>query len=104
MPQRPLGLDPNDPLVQTAVFGVEVQNFLEGPIGSFIMNRVRVRLAQLEKDLKKVDPFQPTTIVRIQTEISYWEQFAGWLGDAIQAGHEAVAIIDGEIDAPAEDA
>jgi hypothetical protein len=104
MASRPAGLDPEDPTVRTAVFGVEVQDWLSGTVGTFVMGRVRIRLSNLQRELKTLDPYvDPSKVLRTQVEISHWEQFAGWLGDAIQAGLEATAIIEGEQDAQDED-
>lgn len=100
MVSRPLGLDPADPLVQSAVLGLQTEEWLKGPVGTFVMNRVRQRLARLELDLKGIDPTKAMDIAKIQAEIKHWEGFAGWIGEAIQAYHTAVAIIDGEQDAP----
>ena len=44
MALRPLGLDPEDPAVKNAVLGVQVTEWMEGPVGSFVMDRVRRRL------------------------------------------------------------
>lgn len=99
MALQPLGLDPDDPLVRTAVFGVQVQEWLEGPIGAYVMGRVRQKLALLEGQLKTVDASKPMAVVALQAEIKHWEGFAGWIGDALQAGAEAAAIIEGEQDA-----
>jgi hypothetical protein len=96
---RPVGLDPNDPLVEQAVFGVEVQDFLRSPIGGFLLKRAEDRLSVLLDALKKQDPEEPTKIVLLQAEIRHLEKFEGWLAEAVQAGLTAVAIIDGEIDA-----
>ena len=101
---QPLGLDPEDPTVRTAVFGLLVQEWIGTPVGEFVMNRVKSRLQRLELDLKKVDPEKPMAVARIQAEIGHWEQFAGWLGDAMQAGLDAQAIIEGEQLADTEDA
>lgn len=98
MPQEALGLDPEDPTVQTAVLGKQVQDWLEGPVGSFVMGRCQDRLEYLEQALKTVNPEKPMEVAKLQAEIKHWEGFAGWLGSAIQAGHTAVQIIDGEVD------
>lgn len=101
---RQLGLDPEDPLVRTAVFGVEVQEFLKGPIGDFLIKRAESRLAALMEQLKKLDPHtQAGAMAKAQAEIAHLEKFEGWLAEAVQAGLTATAIIDGEIDAPRED-
>lgn len=102
---RQLGLDPEDPLVRTAVFGVDVQEFLRGPVGTYLLNQAETRLAELMDRLKKVSPVTHSgDILAIQAEIRFLEKFEGWLAEAVQAGLTATAIIDGEIDAPAEDA
>jgi hypothetical protein len=96
---RPLGLDPEDPLVKQAVFGVEVQDFLRSPIGDFLLKRAENRLEVLIGQLKKQDPSESSKILALQAEIRHLEMFEGWLAEAVQAGITAVAIIDGEIDA-----
>jgi hypothetical protein len=96
MQPRPLGLDPDDPLVRTAVLGHQVQEWFESPVGAFIMHRVRMRLTQLEKSLKTIDPLKTMEVARLQAEIKHWESFASWIGEAIQAYESATQIIDGE--------
>jgi hypothetical protein len=96
MPPQPLGLDPDDPLVRTAVLGLQVKEWLDSPVGAFVMGRVRARLAQLEKQLKTIDPLKTMEVARLQAEIRHWESFAGWIGEAIQAYETATEIIDGE--------
>jgi hypothetical protein len=97
MAQRPLGLDPNDPAVRSAVLGVEVTEWVQGAIGSYIMDRVRRRLSVLEQTLKTIDPTAAMDIAKAQAEVMHLEGFAGWLGDAIQAGITAQEIIKYEV-------
>ena len=96
MAPQPLGLDPDDPLVRTAVLGLQVKEWLEGPVGDFVMGRVRQRLSSLERSLKTIDPLKTMEVARLQAEIKHWEGFAGWIGEAIQAYETAASIIDGE--------
>lgn len=96
MALRPLGLDPADPAVQNAVLGVEVTDWMRGPIGSFVMDRVRRRLEVLEMNLRTIDPTKAMEIAKVQAEILHWDGFAAWLGDAIQAGINAQKIIEFE--------
>ena len=96
---KPVGLDPEDPLVRTAVFGQDVQDFLCSPIGDFLLKRAEQRLARLIEELKRVDPAQRMKVAGIQAEIHHVEGFEAWLGEAVQAGITAIAIIDGDIDA-----
>jgi hypothetical protein len=99
MALRPLGLDPEDPAVKNAVLGVQVTEWMEGPVGSYVMDRVRRRLELLEQNLKTLDPFKdPGQIAKVQAEILHWEGFVSWLGDAIQAGVNAQNILAYEAD------
>lgn len=81
------------------MFGVEVQDFLRGPIGDFLLKRAEQRLSRLIEELKRVDPGQTLKVADLQAEIRHVEGFEAWLGEAVQAGITAIAIIDGEIDA-----
>lgn len=63
------------------------------------MNRVRQKIERLTESLKTADPFKPVEVVSIQAELRVWESFAGWLGDAVQAGLTAETMIEGEEDA-----
>jgi hypothetical protein len=96
---RPLGLDPEDPAVKNAVLGVQVTEWMEGPIGAYVMDRVRRRLEVLETSLRSIDPFkEPGQISKVQAEILHWEGFAAWLGNAIQDGVNAQNILAYEAD------
>ena len=99
---RALGLDPEDPLVRQAVFGLEVQEFLQGPIGDFLLKQSERELTTALESLRKINPASPTLAVdllKLQERIRLLEQFQGWLGEAVQAGMTATQIIDGELDA-----
>ena|ERR1700679_1746890 len=97
---RALDLNPNDPLVRTAVFGVEVQDFLKGPIGDFLLKRAEQRLSVLLGKLKVTREMSQVT--ELQAEIRHLEGFEGWLAEAVQAGLTATQMLEG--DADAEDA
>jgi hypothetical protein len=98
-----LGLDPEDPLVRAAVFGVHVEEWIKTDVGAFVMNRVQQRVKRLEQDLRKINPTNPLDVLKLQIELKHWEDFAGWLGDAMQAGANAQTIIEGEQLADTED-
>lgn len=93
---REANLDPESPTVRTAVFGQQVQDFLNGPIGDFLLRKAEKRLERLVETLKRINPDQRTDIVRAQAEIAHLERFEQWLGEAVQDGLTAMAIIDGE--------
>lgn len=89
-------LDPEDPQVRAAVFGEKVQEFLRGEIGTFLIRRAEAQLEDAVEALKHLDARVPETIIRVQERIKLLENFEGWLGDAVQEGLTAIAIIDGE--------
>lgn len=96
---RPAELNPQDPIVRSAVFGQQVQDFLKGEIGDFLIKKAEARLAWLLGKLKVADPDNPYAIAKLQAEIDHLERFEAWLGTAVQEGLTAIAIIDGEDDA-----
>ena len=91
-------LDPNDPNVRTAVFGQQVQDFLKSDVGDYLLKHAERELAATIEKLKRIDPMLHAEVGRLQVKIQILERFEGWLGDAIQAGLQAIAIIDGEED------
>jgi hypothetical protein len=95
---QPANLDPEDPNVRAAVFGVQVQEWLKSPVGDHIVTQVRQKLERLTEQLKKQSPLGDgqVKVVGLQAEIRVWETFVAWLGNAVQEGLTAEAIIDGE--------
>lgn len=89
-------LDPNDQVVRAAVFGQQVQDFLQGPLGDYLLRQAERRLKELLEELKKVDPAMMLHICALQAEIRYLEGFEAWLGTAVQEGLTAMAIIEGD--------
>jgi hypothetical protein len=75
-----------------------VQEFLKSDVGDFVLKRAQSRIERLTQDLKKADPFKPLEIAACQAELRVMEGFVGWLGDAVQAGLTAMAMIEGEQD------
>lgn len=82
-------LDANDPVVEDAIFGKEVEQFLEGPIGAYLLKCAKDEIESAVEDLKAADPFAPTLIAQIQMRIAVPERVLTWLGDAVRAGLQA---------------
>lgn len=95
---KQLGLNPQNPMVAVAVFGQQVQDFLTGPIGSYLMTRSETRLAILIKELKEAPPVDHSLIQSLQIEIRYLENFQAWLGDAVADGLLAIKQLEAEGD------
>lgn len=92
MPQ----LDPNDPRVEWAVFGKEVETFLKSPIGDFLLSRSREQADEAIEKLKSIDPQDWKAIQSLQNTIKVAESFQVWLGDAVAAGHQSIAQLEEE--------
>lgn len=93
---RPANLDPNDPQVRTAVFGQQVQEFLQGEIGTFLIRQAERELVQTIEALKKISPELSQSIAQLQNKIQLLEGFEAWLGNAVQDGLNAIRTIDNE--------
>lgn len=95
---REANLDPEDPRVRTAVFGKQVEDFLHGEIGDYLIKSAERTLERLIDELKKVAANDTTAIIRLQCRIEYLERFQVWLGAAVQDGLTAQRILNGEED------
>lgn len=89
-------LDPNDPLVEWATFGREVENFLRSPIGDYLVKRSEEEIAAAVENLKTVQPWRRRRIQALQNEIKIAEKFQVWLADSIAAGHQAIQQLQEE--------
>lgn len=85
-----MALNPDDPAVRWAAFGRQVELFLEGDIGKYLVHRFTQQILEATEDLKKVDPFSPQEIMRIQNRIHVGESILEALRDVIAAGHSAL--------------
>jgi hypothetical protein len=99
---KPADLDPNDSTVRAAVFGQQVQDWLKEPVGDFCLRQAERELHAAVEMLKTIDPSNRLEITRLQERIRLYEHFEAWLGNAVQEGLTAVAIIEGEDDATGE--
>lgn len=94
------GLDPEDPTVRTAVFGQQVTDFMESPVGQYLEARVLSELEDATRRLKTIDPAVWSDVYRIQLEIKWAENYLAWLGAAMQDGLNAEAQLEGEQEMP----
>jgi hypothetical protein len=83
-------LDPDQPTVRWAAFGRQVELFLEGDIGSFLLARAERQIEEAAKDLKVADPYDYKAVQKAQNRIVVAESIIEWLGEAIAAGHSAI--------------
>lgn len=91
-----LQLDPEEPLVRWAIFGKEVEAFLRGPIGDYLIRKSEAQIHEATEALKRVAPWRTRRIRELQAEIRHAEQFQNWLGDAVASGHQSIAQLEEE--------
>ena len=91
-----MAIDPDDPMVRTAVFGKQVEDFLHGEIGQYLVKRAE---AEVEKDIEKLKNTSPLfvfAIMKLQHRIELWEGVQQQLADAIMDGQQAMRILEGD--------
>ena len=67
-------------------FGIEVEAFLQGPIGLYLVTRAEEEIAEALEALKNVDSEDPKLIRALQNQIFRCEAVQYWLAEAIQSG------------------
>lgn len=76
--------------IQQAIdLSFQVEAFLQGPIGRYLIQRAEAQIEEALDQLKHVDPENASQIRAIQHNIHVAEDFQYWLAEAIQAGHNA---------------
>jgi hypothetical protein len=83
-------LDSGDPKVRWAVFGKQVEDFLQSDIGNYLVQCAKEKEAEAMEQLKRVYPWRRRKIQQLQNEIAIAENFQAWLGDAIVTGHASL--------------
>src|SRR3974390_1371899 len=84
-------------LLESAVLGKRLEDFLQTDIGQFIMDRCQDDIDEMVEKLKKVSPWRRGAIVRLQAQISAMESFQNWICAAVIDGiRSAEALEDDE--------
>lgn len=86
-------LNPDDPVLRTAVFGKQVEQFLETDIGAYLLQCASHQSEEWTQKLKRADPWDQEKIMGAQMKIHVAELFIDWLGDAVRAGLQATEHI-----------
>lgn len=69
--------------------GLAAQQFLDGPLGKFLVHKAEVEVEDKVALLKEHDIVKdPKGAVKLQNEIWRAETFMYWIGDAIREGRE----------------
>ncbi len=94
-------LNPEDPVVRTAVFGKQVEEFVNSDIGRYITTRADDEINDCTDELKRISadwPWGRRKIARLQNRIATAERVIHWLAEAITEGHQAMNIIEDKHD------
>lgn len=83
-------------LMQRVEFGIETEAFLSGPIGSFLLDRLKEQADRAAEKLKTVNPRDTEQIVELQLICRRAENIEGWLGGIIEEGWHAENQLKGE--------
>lgn len=83
-------------LLESAVFGRQVENFLSSDLGRYLVKRSEAEASEAMEKLKVVLPWRRRRITELQNDIKVAEWFQQWLADAILDGIHATNQIDEE--------
>lgn len=89
-------LDPEDPDVKVAVFGKQVEEFLQSDIGDYLLKQSEFNANQAINELKSVSPWRRNRIRHLQNKIRISEDFQNWLAEAYAAGKQAMNNLEGK--------
>lgn len=91
-------LDPEDPKVRWATFGRQVEDFLTGDIGHYLLQCAKAEEMEALEGLRLVSPWRRRRITELQNKAATASNFQKWLGDAIASGHAAMEQIKGDLE------
>lgn len=93
------GEELEDPKLEQAVFGREVEHFIEADsIGVYLVARARQELEEVKEKLLTCDPANTEEIRRLQGRAGICTRFRDWLGEAVAAGFAAQESLQQERD------
>ena len=81
-------------LLDTAIFGKQVENFLNTELGKYLVGRAEAQAERAHEQLARVLPWRRRRIQQLQNEIWLAERFQQWLAEAIMDGEQAVNLIE----------
>lgn len=86
----------DEPSVRWAVFGKQVEDFLSGDIGRYLVSKCEAESDEATSLLKVVHPWRTRRVRELQNRIMVSEAILRWLANAIEEGHAAVEQLKGE--------
>jgi hypothetical protein len=90
-------LDPSDPVVNSAVFGKQVEDFIRSEIGAYLLKKCEEEEeAASEKLITEAHLMSIKEILAEQAVITRARSFRDWLAYAVQDGLQALNMLEGE--------
>lgn len=94
-------LDPEDDrtrLIRLASFGDEVDDFLRGNVGKYVLQCAQAEIDDAMKEFKTFDVSNVEGVRKLQNKIAVGESVRGWLIEAVGAGLQALDILENRRD------
>lgn len=89
-------LDPEDPVVRTAVLGKVVEDFLTSDVGKILTDHAKTEVDKSTDELKLVSPLRIFRVMKLQHRIEVWEGFQQALANVIMDGLNAMDTLKGD--------
>jgi hypothetical protein len=90
---------PDDPKVEQAIFGREVQDFIEHDrIGKYLIAKAMAEIESAATELLTVDPTDVGKLRFIQNRAAVANLVRVWLGQAVQDGMNAEVVLQAQRD------
>ena len=83
-------------LLESAIFGKRVEDFLSSDLGKYLVHRAEEEAANSVENLKRVLPWRRRRIQELQNRIWMAESFQQWLADAVMDGMQSTQLIEEE--------
>jgi hypothetical protein len=82
-------LKEDDPTVEVAVFGAQVEQFLDSQIGQYLVKRAQDAANAALEALATANPEDPAGIRKLQNKVVVADLVVSWLSEAILLGDQA---------------
>ena len=90
-------IDPDEPLVRTAVFGKQVEDFLTSDIGDYLLQKAKHEEAgAIEALVQGVGILPEREILELRNRIWTARKFRNWLGRAVEMGLQSMELLKEE--------
>jgi hypothetical protein len=90
-------LDPADPVVNAAVFGKQVEDFIRSDIGTYLIKKCTGEENEaVERLVERAHVMSHEEVLAEQSIIARSRGFRDWLGYAVQDGLQALTMLEGE--------